>query len=263
MIFLEQIPGIIFLALVRKGNALGFGINGFYGNFDFLTDGNNFGGVFNAFPGQFGIVNHTVDTAEIHKRAVCRHALDNAGNMCADFKTGKGGISCGFTRFFAFGSADNANRTDGGFSAFVQFRDNEALGRSAESVEIRIFRGIGKGSGNKDLATGIGYANTALYNFGNGGFDDLAGLFCGFDNFPAGVAVNTFFRECGHTLAVVYANNESADFVAGFEHGAQIGGHVVRGLFFFDHAGDFGAEIEINGFIVDSGNNTVYDFSCM
>ena len=255
----EDLPGIHFLGLIAKGNALFLGIEVLDKDIDVLAELNHGRGMLDVSPGQLGGMYHTVHTAKINKSTVGHEALYNTVIMLADFDIlPKFFFLCGalFAEHFADGS-------DGAAALLVDIDDLHALRGAHELCHVGAAGQAGLGCGDKHLCA-ADIDQSAFFH----GLNDLAGengalLICLENILPVVNAVNTLFGQGCRSVDITDAERDCFDLVADFVHRLDVNGRIVRNIVEGQNAGHFGADIHMDLGRGDRSDNALNNISCI
>ena len=236
----EYVPRVSVLGLVSERDSLLLSVEALYEYCDLLTNRNNVCGSSDRTPGKLGLVNHTVNTAEINERAVSGEALNATRVYLALFDRSP---ECGFTSA-ALLASNELNRAD---SSIALDLDNAKLYLLAlNGGKIAVLRNACLRCGNEHAVSSNENDNAASYDLNDLSFKDLTVLTSRNDLLPVLVRINALLGKLCNALDVAYADNEALDLVALLEHLGEFYRSIVCDLFSFDHACNVHAKVKLN-----------------
>ena len=255
----KLVPGIHLVSLVAQRDLVLLGIEGDDVNVDFVTNLHNIGGSLNAVPAQFGDVDHTIHTTDVHKGAVRSQGLDGAMILLANLDLTPNLFLSGLTLL----GGDGTDGADGTTAGTVDLGNLQLDILADHTGHIAALGNAGLGSGNEDADTLHIGNQAALVFFGDDGVD--GGLVFNVTSHvvPNLQAVQLLLGQLHGALLIVDADNENLDLVAHLQHifglYRRIGADFVIG----NVTSMLGAQIDLDLGITDTGNGSNNLISCI
>ena len=205
-------PRIGFQLFHAQADTLRFGVETDNLNLDGLTDRQRFGRVINAFPGNVGDMQQTVNAAQVNERAVIGDVLDNAvqnlafGQILDQFGT------LFDARFFQNGAAGNNDVSAGA----VHFQNLERLRRAHQRTDVAYRTNVNLRPRQKRDRAGQINRKAAFDAAENNACNAFAVGLRFFQFVPSFFATSFFTGQDNHTVFVFVTVDKDIDLIADF-----------------------------------------------
>ena len=248
---LEDLPGIVFHALVAERDAVILFVKRLDVDLDFVALLDHFAGVLDALPGKLRDMDHAVYAAEVHKCAVGGERFHRAGVFLAFFDL----VPEGFVRGFSFFTQDGADGTDRALLLLVHVDDAELHGLLDKLAELCVTRQTGERAGNEHAhAFGVDQ-NAALDSVRDHAFDHLFVVLRFGDLIPGRFRVIAALGEHHSAFGIVGLHDDELQFVADLQLFFRVGRRIVAVFLDRNEASIFSADIYLYFIRCNTYNN--------